>query len=68
MSALNKSSVSGEVHGNFVASLQPRPGFEPSTVIPVPWLRPKGGAGARLPVPPHKEVSPVVKEKSYFAP
>ncbi len=36
--ARNKHSVSGEVHGNFVACLFTRPGFEPSIVIPVPWL------------------------------
>ena len=59
------NSVSGEVHGNFVACLLPRPGFEPPTVIPVPWLRSQVWRGLRS--APSK-VSPVVKEKSYFAP
>ena len=61
----NQDSVSGEVHGNFVACPLLRPGFEPSTVIPVPWLQCKVWRGRRRPrrtIEAHK-FSPVVKRK-----
>jgi hypothetical protein len=45
-----------------------RPGFEPSTVIPVPWLLSVSAAQAPSPALHNAQVSPVVKEKSYFAP